>query len=220
MSDDNDQAVIQGVIRRFQTLADGTPRWVIDGELSIDAMGSDVTPFLRIGAAVAVARLTDEAATAQRQNYGQQAKELWKSAFFRSPDVWPEIGTDSQFLDWLKTQECAAWANGPCHGDIVPAHIRSVSSGSGTGIKPAYSAIPLCSRHHDLQHQNGYSALGTDEWWSQQRIQFVHCWAWETLKDALGYGHWNQVPPAELEEWALEHGVDTYLPPSYRGWWT
>lgn len=96
--------------------------------------------------------------TPKKGEWGKEAQILRQSGFFRSPAVWRAVGTDKDYLEWLKTQECAAKHLGGCEGDIVAAHVRRISNGSGVGIKPKeFSAIPLCHRHHMLQHQKGES---------------------------------------------------------------
>ena len=132
--------------------------------------------------------------------YGAQAKELRLSSFFRRPEVWRAVGTDQEFLDWLKI--CSCPVTGSHYGDIVPAHVRRVANGSGTGIKPEYSAIPLCDKHHQLQHLQGESAINPREWWDKKRIEYLVKWCWETLKTDLGYDSWSEVPPLVLETWA------------------
>jgi hypothetical protein len=138
--------------------------------------------------------------------FGQQARELKLSGFFRSPDVWKQVGSDTEFLDWIRRQpDCCASKvdpNEPCAGIIVAAHVRRVADGSGMGIKPPYSAIPLCEIHHANQHAQGESSVGPREWWDKQRIHWVSSWAWEELKHQLGYGSWSQVPPKVLLAWA------------------
>ena len=153
--------------------------------------------------------------------YGQQAKELRLSAFFRRPEVWRAIGTDQEFLDWLKTQDCSAGALLCTHGgDIVPAHVRRIANGAGMGIKPEYSAIPLCNNHHSLQHQQGESAIAPREWWDKKRIEYLVKWCWLKLKADLQYESWSNVPPWVLRDWADEHDVsghdgNMWLPSSY-----
>jgi hypothetical protein len=174
------------------------------------------------GVTIAVARLTSEASQQhfQQQNtslYSQEAKVLRLSSFFRSLDVWRAIGSDLQFLAWVRQQKCAY-----CHTEnnpnnpVVAAHVRRVSEGAGIGIKPEYCAIPLCNEHHRLQHAQGESSLGGKEWMDKKRIEHVTCWAWETLKQQLGYESWTQVPPDELKAWAISHNLVGYLPMEYR----
>ena len=149
----------------------------------------------------------------QKNLFGKEANFLHKSSFFRRPDVWKKVGTDDQFLAWIRQQPCA-YSNQP--GPCEAAHVRRVANGSGMGIKPEYSAIPLKSQHHQMQHQQGEGVLGGKDWFDKQRIEHLHRWAWETLKTTLGYAHWNQVPPSALINWARENGVDMHLPPGYR----
>lgn len=151
--------------------------------------------------------------------YGQYASQLKQSGFFRRPCVWDCIGSDDRYLDWLRGQPCAGNAmqcSHQCVGDIVPAHVRRVSNGAGMALKPRYSAIPLCSSLHQIQHQNGESAIAPTEEWDRQRILHVERWAWEKLKRQLGYEHWNEIPPREIIEWAKKRGLNSYLPSLYQ----
>lgn len=215
---------------RVQTMADMTPRVVLDLEC-------DMALFAKIfngpGAVVAIASLTQEAATADVQKravaaaepggkegthdapYGKQAKILRQSAFFRTPEVWRAIGADDQFLRWLRGRPCAASALSRCDGDIVAAHVRRVANGAGTGIKPEYSAVALCSKHHDQQHRQGETAFGGREWFDQRRIEAVQQWAWDTLKSQLGYQTWADIPPMILKGWAESHGIERLIPEGY-----
>ena len=152
--------------------------------------------------------------------FGAFAQDLRRSSFFRRPEVWRAVGSDDEFLEWLKTQDCAAPKGFGHSGDVVPAHVRRVANGSGTGVKPQYSAIPLCSEHHSLQHNNGESAIAPREWWDKKRIEYLVQWCWETLKQKLGRDSWADVPPGLLAEWARKNGVagenDSWLPDCYR----
>lgn len=59
------------------------------------------------------------------------------------------------FLQWLRGRDCLAMA-GDCHGKIEAAHV-DYAGGKGMGTKVADRfAIPLCSHHHRLQHNNGW----------------------------------------------------------------
>lgn len=144
--------------------------------------------------------------------YGQQAKILRQSSFFRTPEVWAAVGSDEDFLAWVRTQSCAYCnATGPSEA----AHVRRISSGAGTGIKPTYAAIPLCHKHHAAQHHAGESALGGKDWFDKKRIEYVQQWCWEVLKAQFGYYSWKFIPPHELHEWAIDNGVEEYVPDFY-----
>jgi len=201
-------------------MADGTLR------LSVDVEPENAEAAFRLfgmpGVAGAICRLTEEASQQRLQNetikiaYGEQAKTLRLSSFFRTPEVWHMVGSDSDFLRWLTINQCAAKHIGSCDGDVVAAHVRRISNGSGTGRKPEYSAIPLCDAHHRIQHQHGESSLGGKEWFDKKRIEYVQQWCWDKLKADLGYESWSQIPPDELIEWADSHSVSQYLPANYK----
>jgi len=56
-----------------------------------------------------------------------------------------------RFVNWLP---CAARSE-YCEGNTEAAHIRMASDG-GMGMKPGDdNIVPLCRRHHEMQHQQG-----------------------------------------------------------------
>lgn len=218
---------IPAVSRTLTTLVDGTVRLKIDfepryRESVMRQLGEPGTP-------IAVVQLDLETAQTQMQQefidgqkikteYGEQAKALRLSSFFRTPIAWRAIGNDQTFLTWLRRQPCAYCQTTPNeHNPIEAAHVRRVANGAGVAIKPEYSAIPLCHQHHALQHQQGESALGGKEWFDKKRIEFVSGWAWEALKTQLGFSSWSEVPPTNLCQWAQQHDLEHYLPNEYRG---
>lgn len=232
-----DQVAITGQTNTYRALADGRIRLTVD--IDPEYRVAVAQSFGEVGTGVAIALLNQQRDRQQRitQNakgpYGEQAKELKLSGFFRIPDVWRAIGKDEEFLAWLRTKECAAKEllrprvpvlvfpspqvrSIPCDGDIVAAHIRRIANGAGTGIKPPFSALPLCNNHHMLQHQKGEGALGGKEWFDQQRIKYVEQWAWETLKAALGYESFADINPRIIYDWAQPHDLIKYLPSSYK----
>jgi len=215
MHDSEQLAAIPAVARTLKTLIDGTVRVNIDVEPAYREAAMRLLGEPGVG--IAVARLTLDATQQQLQQqtsapYSQQAKALRLSAFFRTPVVWRAVGSDSDYLAWLRLQKCAY-----CHAEPAEAaHVRRVANGAGTGIKPPYSAIPLCREHHALQHTKGESALGGSAWFDKMRIDYVVKWGWETLKHTLGYDSWAEVSPEELKRWAGHHQVAHYLPGEYR----
>jgi hypothetical protein len=220
-------AVVTGSFVRLQTLADATPRIVLDLDCSI----SDLAALgLQPGAAFALARLTPAAAKQAQQKqfeekaapYGQQARALHASGFFRCLEVWRALGSDEGYRAWLRMQPCRACkASPPCHA----AHVRSVAAGSGTGIKPEYFAIPLCDHcHNQVQHDKGICALTglDDKYQARERLgrwamEAVEAWAKFRVKTALGSEHLNEIPPVSFLRWAQKVGVEQYLPQEYRG---
>lgn len=149
--------------------------------------------------------------------YSTQAQALWKSAFFRNPKVWSSLGTDEEFLAWIRKQKCCVDEKtyGSHQGDIVPMHVRRIAHGAGVALKPPFSAIPGCWSHHQVQTDDGESAVGGREFYEKQRIVHLQRWAWERLTVVLGYESMAQVPPIKVFDWASELGLEKYLPLEY-----
>lgn len=202
-------AVLSGTVMRYRSLVDGSVRLEIDlhgGLAELAELGLDH------GVHVAIARLADTAR--QVQQYGQYAKALRLSGFFHQPDVWRALGSDEQYMGWLRMQRCHV--RNDCRGDVVAAHVRRVSRGSGTGVKPKYSAIPLCDYHHQLQHQHGESVLMPRASWEAAADHYLLEWGWQMLKSHLGVASMRDASPAHVVEWARSRDVARHLPAIYR----
>lgn len=159
---------------------------------------------------------TDEKET---KPFGKYAAELYRLGWFFNPKVLEAIGSDEEYLAWIAQQPCCAIGENifPSHsGDAVAAHVRRIADGAGTGIKPKYSAIPLCHGHHSLQHQNGESAIGGKAWCDDQRDKHLVEWAKLTLAGHFCVKSMGYVPPDQLRAWALEPGLESTLPACYR----
>lgn len=63
-----------------------------------------------------------------------------------------QFGTDREYLEWLSSRPSAL--SGAFNqildgrGRCIACHVRRVSRGAGTGIKPPFSAIPLTHGEH------------------------------------------------------------------------
>ena len=211
-----DRAAIQGTVTKLSTMADGAPR------MQIDCIGVELEVVAKLcghGQHVAIAPLTMQSGlegTKLESEYGIEAQILYKSAFFRTPVVWAAVGSDDDFLAWVRTQPSALSGQaGTDENPVVAAHVRRIADGAGTGIKPQYAAIPLLHTEHTEQHQHGESKLADSDWWDRARINCVHGWCWETLKAKLGYESWSQIPPTSLFQWARESDVQQFLPSGY-----
>jgi len=154
----------------------------------------------------------------QPASYGQEAKALFASKFFHTRSLYTYIGSDDQYQKWCrKANKCTHTGRmGHDNDRIEFCHFRSVSVGSGMGIKPKYSGIPMLHSSHHEQTCNGYSAVGGKDWFDGKAKASVRRWAQEILKGKLGYEHWNQVPPRVLFDWACDMNVDRYLPKAYK----
>lgn len=216
-----DMTALAAVSRTLKTMADGTIRLQID--FQPNDRGEVMTLFGEPGTPMAVTRLSVGASQAmmreeqlkEKTPYGEQAAQLRLSGFFDVPNVYEQIGTDKEFLDFLKGQKCCVKTTFHA-GDIVAAHVRRINKGAGTGIKPKYSAVPLCNHHHQQQHSQGESSIGDKEWWDTKATLWRRGWAWASLKQQLGYDSWAFVPPEKLREWAEAHDVLVHLPSCYK----
>jgi hypothetical protein len=168
--------------------------------------------------------------------YGNEARELRLSGFFRRPAVWREIGADAAYQEWTRGQKCIIcgdqdWNESTGEGRCIYAHVRRAS---GMAIKPEYSGVPMCKKHHDLQHQSGegaafsvylkvtdpapgaFSTARAREWFEQKALLNVEEWAWRAVKTELGFDTWKQVPPYRLRVWAHDRELAAHLPQAYR----
>lgn len=176
--------------------------------------------------------------------YGMAASLLYKHAFFDAPPVLAAIGTDKEFLAWVRMQRCARTGaldhntnneNGETRTECDPAHYRSIEDGAGVGIKPPYSAIPLVHAWHHAQTVFGYCALdpktGSEnppqtqaecgdeqkgrEWMQRQRDKHKKEWAKSVLASKWGEDSMGFVDPRKVVDWADAEGVKNILPSNY-----
>ena len=226
----DEPTAIAGSVSSSRTMVDGTLR------ISIDIEPNDAkAAFAHFGTPttlVAIVRMKAGEAPEQQQQkempktagpWGDHARTLKLSSFFRTPAVWEAVGTDDQYLEWVKRQPSAKSGEfSEFHDDgnayCVPAHVRRVAHGSGTGIKPPYSAIPLTNKEHQLTHTQGDSAIGNEAWWQERRIKYVELWCWETLKAHFGEDSWTKIHPAWLIDWAQTNNLISHVPLQIRNW--
>jgi hypothetical protein len=205
------EQVITGNVIEFEKRSDGIvyAQIAIDSEYSVKA--EEILSGKRIP--VVVARLNNEDVKKKSGPYGQYARALVQSGFFRSPVLWNAVGTDGQYLTWLKKQRCAFTGEyGHEDNPIVAAHVRRVSNGSGMGIKPPFSAIPLNNFHHQQQHLHGEDSINDSRWWNSQRIKYVERWAIERfralIKDQFNVESLTWLSPDLMSR--LAHANDFY----------
>lgn len=152
--------------------------------------------------------------------YGAESKALWLSGFILHREVWQALGSDDAYLDWIRRQPSAhsdefseydEQGDGRCEA----SHVRRVEAGSGTALKPAYSAIPLTHAEHQLTHQKGESALREPKWFEYHRDKYIAMWAWEMLRSHMNVLSMAEADPKEVYQWANFHGVEKFLPKEY-----
>ena len=100
-------------------------------------------------------------------------------------------GSDAEYLHYVRCwPSCLSGAYSlvvDSVGFCEAAHVRHVSLGSGTAIKPEYAAVPLTKEEHQLTHQKGDSVFAPPEFWEKQATYYLVKWI-------------NGVKPPELEE--------------------
>lgn len=167
-----------------------------------------------------------QSAPAGKHPYGEQAKALKLSGFFRSPEVWRALGADDEFRAWVQRQpsawsgEFSEYVNG--EGRCEAAHVSRIEYGRGIGHKPEYACIPLTHKEHALHHAKGESVFSIKDtngrqWMEKMRIKYVEQWAWETLRALFeGYDSMGEIPPGHIRGWALQASLSHLLPVEYR----
>lgn len=124
------------------------------------------------------------------------------------PEILALVGTDDDFLKWLRTEKCCYDHNH--NGDVVAAHVRRINKGSGTGIKPQYSAIPLCNDAHQLQHQKGESAIGGRDFMDKQAAHYRAKWFYTVLKKRMNVQSMSAVDPKKFQMFLAD--LTKYIP--------
>lgn len=151
---------------------------------------------------------------------------FYRTGFFQSPKVLKTLGLDAEFLQWLRLQVCwhcgkqdssAGDDGGPQVFYVQAAHVRRIAAGSGTSRKPPYSAIPLCSTCHGIQHAVGESGLAPSEWWELQAAKAREEWGHMKLRDKFGAASITSSVSLEvLYRWLTSNDLLNYLPAKVR----
>lgn len=178
------------------------------------------------------------------KNYGRNANILFRSGFFYNPRVVALIGTDEEFLNFVRQQRCiicggwtSIYEDGPLAGEgyCDPAHVRRAARGfvDAANNKPAYSAVSMCNTHHRLQHQLGELAAYNEyckiskkkettnnaaiakRWFEEKAGRMLAEWAHTKFAEDFGYSSLAAVPPKKIVEWCTKMGVLSCLPSGF-----
>ncbi len=156
---------------------------------------------------------------------GRIMKHFYTSGFFHSPKVLRVLGLDAEFLQFLRHQVC--WhcskqdliidKDGVEHFYVQAAHVRRVAAGAGTGVKPPYSAIPLCSTCHGIQHAVGESGIAPREWWESNAAKAREEWGHLKLREVFATDSISaNVRVDELWAWLRTNDLHRYVPAKVR----
>lgn len=149
--------------------------------------------------------------------HGQFYAVLHRAGFFYNPKVLAALGTDAEYLDWVKRQpSCVSGQFSEFHenGDkfSIPAHVRRVAAGAGTAIKPPYSAVPLTNDEHQRQHKEGEDVFGGKDFFDQKRGEYVLRWAKSRFYTLLGVESLSDCSPAGFIALCRHLGIAEQLP--------
>lgn len=165
--------------------------------------------------------------TSTKGPYSDFARQLHAVGFFASPDVWRALGTDKDYREWCKTQDCCVCQTaGSADLDIVPHHVtRSTDKPSREGPnpnKPDFKCVPLCATCHRTLHDHGEEVClrfhQIEErpdgkfWFDKQVILHLGEWAHQSLRKVFEIDSLTQLQPAAMQAWCLERGLQRYLP--------
>lgn len=167
-----------------------------------------------------------EAAKGKDPLVGTIMAHFYRTGFFQSPKVLRTLGLDAEFLQWLRLQVCwhcskqdssAGEDGGPQVFFVQAAHVRRINKGAGTSVKPQYSAIPLCSTCHGIQHAVGESGLAPSEWWESNAAKAREEWGHMKLREKFGAASITQSVSLEvLYRWLTNNDLLNYLPAKVR----
>jgi hypothetical protein len=162
-----------------------------------------------------------EASAGKDPLVGTIMSHFYRTGFFQSPKVLKTLGLDAELLQWLRGQVC--WHCGKQdRGEdgqfyVQAAHVRRIAAGSGTSRKPPYSAIPLCSTCHGIQHAVGESGLAPSEWWESNAAKAREEWGHMKLREAFATDSISaNVAVDDLWTWLRSNDLLNYVPAKVR----
>ena len=167
--------------------------------------------------------------------HGKYWQGLIRLGVFNAPPVLEAIGADKNFQAWVRKQpSClskdADWdeESGELRNEYC--HVRRVSEGAGTGIKPKYFGVPMTHEEHNYQHQYGELVTLTERrpkkgadpaqwnvktakaWFENKAAQHRMEWATTALIRQLGYKRRRDCPPEEVKSWIKMHKLERFFP--------
>lgn len=217
-----DHSAVTGTRKQIKEMADGTVRVAVD--IDPEFKKTFMTEFGEIDTKVVIALMLPEhrqrEQESQQSNDGKFYQALHKAGFFIVPAVCQAVGTDDQYLDWIRQQPKSATGRLPGgeSGPIVPAHVRRVNLGAGKGIKPPYAAIPLTDAEHRLQHQKGESGVHENgkNWFDAKRVQYLTSWVKSCLYKHFNIQSLTELSADDFKAWAQYHNLMNYIPQAWR----
>lgn len=142
---------------------------------------------------------------------GMRLLEL--NGFFRQESVLAVLGTQTDYLQWLSTQNCCHPGKTPClHQPVQAWHIP------GTSPKKL-NDIPLCVEHAQLWNSENFilphetSPLAFAQ---TQHIYFVQKWAKYQLNQQLHVPFDRLPTPGSILTWAIDKKIHSFIPAPFK----
>lgn len=196
---------IAAITRTVKTLVDGTLRLTVDIE-PVDAV-SAFAAFSAPGTPVALAQLN--MAPTAAQDGRKIARSLVACGWYYAPKVLGALGDDDEFLAFIRSQPCAITGS-PAPSEA--AHVRRIANGAGVGVKPPFSAIPLCHDMHIAQHQHGESAIGGKSEVDKLLAEYLIKWGKQQMRGIFNVASTRDINCAQLIDFAKQHDITMFLP--------
>lgn len=140
-------------------------------------------------------------------------KELFRLGWFNNPRVLKAFGSDIDYQDYIRTQPSCV--SGACPVEF--AHVRRIENGSGMGIKPEYSGVPLTHEEHMQQHNEGESALGGREFFDKQLVKYRQAWIKSVIYEHFGVSSLSDIDLGEFYAYLISLCVEDTVPVSAMG---
>jgi hypothetical protein len=198
--------------------------------------------------AVAFAAVEGQESTAKPvDSFVKQARILKASGFFLSPLVWEFAGSDESYQEYCRQRVCVICGGAGHYNEktgeqrteyshlrITDASVDGRTSPSSAKKKPKYSGTPMCHKCHSRQHNNGIESLKQEviragnppvvilmkDWLQARRQAYLEGWAMWAIAGKMGFGSFEEIPPAQFLSVVLsnEHADDLMplIPKQYR----
>lgn len=166
----------------------------------------------------------------KKHEHGDVARAMVAHGVFQAPEVLRALGTDKEFREWITTQHSCLSKTFDHEGDreyTIACHVRRAAN-AGTGMKPAFSCVPMTNAEHQLQHQHGEAQLlnrhghaldaeQAKEWFNKRAALYRNEWGRMRLAKLFGAASLGDIPPTRIADWAKEHDLMRFMPREVRG---
>lgn len=143
------------------------------------------------------------------KEYGDAMNALKLSGFFKQPNVWKAIGTEEEYIDYIKNEKCL-FHNHQCY-DIQAFKMNNEDVRH-------YAYVPLCIKHAEQAKNDINSIPGGIKCLNMRHSILIYEWAMKKLTDILGYDEPNLyvLNPSKVLFWAIENKLNVYIPTSFK----